>query len=70
MASAIEQQSPAVIAPRIARDFQEEEVARDLAFMDEIEAFAQSLPQRGEGHSPTTQEIRELAYEEREAELL
>ncbi len=54
-----------------ARGFQAEEIARDLALMDEIEAFAQSLslPKRS-GAYPTAQEIRETAYEEREAAIL
>lgn len=56
-------------ATRRAQIIQAEEIARDLALLDEIEAFAQSLPKRTEGRSPTPQEIREMAYEDREAAL-
>ena len=53
-----------------SRHIDEEEIARDLALMDEMEAFAQSLPKRTEGRDATAREIREMAYEEREAGIL
>lgn len=62
---------PSIITPmRHAQDFQAAEIARDLALMDALEAFVQSLPKRSEGHPPTTQEIRELAYEDGEVNNL
>lgn len=71
MSEVLEQDVPTVTTPRQARDIQADEIARDLALMDELEAFAQSLnlPKR-DGPSPTPQQIREMAYEEREAALL
>ncbi|MBV9469559.1 MAG: hypothetical protein JOZ57_09990 [Abitibacteriaceae bacterium] len=71
MSDVLEQEAPTVAAPRQARNIQAEEIARDLALMDEIEAFAQSLnlPKRN-GADPTPQQIREMAYEDREAALL
>ena len=63
----LEREAP--IAIGAAQQIQAEEIARDLALMDEIEAFAQSLPKRIKGRSPTPQEIRELAYQDREAAL-
>ena len=70
MVDVLEHQAPTKASPRQARDVQAEEIARDLALMDELEAFVQSLPQRTEGRSATPQELREMAYEDREAASL
>ena len=69
MSPVIEQEATTITAPRYARNFQAAEIARDLAIMDELENFVQSLPVSSEGRSPTPQEIRAMAYEEREAAL-
>lgn len=61
--------TPTRTAPRQAKDIQADEIARDLALMDEMEAFVQTLSPRTEGRSPTTHEIREMAYQDREAAL-
>ena len=70
MVDVLEHQAPTKAAPRQARDVQAEEIARDLALMDELEAFVQSLAQRTEGRSAAPQELREMAYEDREAASL
>ena len=61
--------APIVVTPSEARDFQAEEIARDLALMDAMESFAKSLPEWTEGRTPTVREIREMAYEDREASI-
>ena len=70
----LEQEAPATPTPTPskAQSAQAEEIARDLALMDELEAFAQSLPNRRAeaGLGPMPDNIREMAYEEREAALL
>ena len=68
MVEVLESQPQTTPADRV-QVIQAEEIARDLALMDEIEAFVQSLPKRTDGQNPTTREIRELAYEDREAAL-
>lgn len=68
MSPVLEQELNALKTNRQSVNIQAEEIARDLAFMDELEAFVQSLPKRT-GQSPTTEEIREMAYEDREAAL-
>ena len=70
----LEQEAPTqhTAAPPTLRDAEAEEIARDLALMDELEAYVQSLPNRRAeaGLGPMPDNIREMAYEEREAALL
>jgi hypothetical protein len=56
-------------AVRRFTEIQADEIARDLALIDALEAFVQSLPARTAGASPSPQEFREMAYEDREAGL-
>ena len=67
----LERKSPTKIAPR-PRQAQTEFIARDLALMDELEAYVQSLPDRRAeaGLGPLPDEAVAFVYEEREAALL
>ena len=58
------------VVVRRAKDIQAEDITRDLELKVELEAFIQFHPVRSACANPASRQIREMAYEDREASLL
>lgn len=69
MSLTLEQETPDSTDAAQRSNSQDESIAERLELFRRTMAIIEARAPRTEGRSPTTREIREMAYEEREASL-